>query len=179
MLSKEKIREMEQEKLSRTSKVDKLVMEELLKMGFTYSYTGTNHLHDAIVCAIRENPRDHETMQELLKEANRKANAKYGITAQKFQNSIAISIDRAFDTGNVEYMLEVFKGVYDYDKQTIQSRAFIATMRRKIIDEVESERGVGIDDLRQSIKDTVDNIFDISILTSICGVLMAVKGGAA
>ncbi len=176
MLSKERIREMEREKLSRTSKADKKVMEELLKMGFTYSYASTNHLHDVIVFAIRENPRDHETMRGLLKAANEKTSVQYGITSQKCQNSIAIAIERAFDTGNVEYMLEVFKSVYDYDRQTIQSRAFIATMRRKIMDEMEAEQGVGVDDLQQTIKDMVDKILDASVLTSVCSILMAVKG---
>ena len=46
------IRNLTQEKINSPRTVDRLVADELLEMGFSYSYIGTHYLHDSIVYSV-------------------------------------------------------------------------------------------------------------------------------
>lgn len=174
---REKCLEMEQEKSQRANKVERRVMDELLTMGFDYGYIGTHHMHDALALAVNTNPENFANINQFLLHVNTRICQKYGVGARCNLTSMRYATEKAFQLGNIDYLLEVFKGAYDPDKGIVDNRTFIMTVRNRIGYEMEEEQALGVDDLKEAIWEAVDKITDISTLASLWGITAALKGG--
>lgn len=175
------LKEMEnltQEKINSQRTVDRLVADELLEMGFSYNHTGTHYLHDSIVFSTSLRLEDFENASELCRKVGVMVRKKYNICLDHYCGSIHSSIVRAFEVGNINYLLEVFKSSYDYDKMCVTKNVFIMTIRQKIMEALKLQQSYNDDYLRRIIQDTIENITDVKLLEALCKVVTSMSGVA-
>lgn len=165
------------EKLNSPRTVDRLVADELLEMGFSYNNTGTHYLHDSIVYSISLKLEDFRDVNDLCHRVGVMVYKKYNIGVDYYCRSIHTSIMRAFDTGNINYLLETFKSSYDYDKMSVGKNTFIMTVRKKIMEALEAGQSYNATQLRLIIQGTVENITDVTLLQALCNIVVSMEGG--
>lgn len=174
----EKILEMEKEKLNSTNKIDRMVMDELLKMGFSYKRTGTNQLHDAIAFVVKSDPKSFLSTADAIRAAYRYLARKYGGKKESHQTHISNAIGAAFDVGNIDYLLDVFKNSLDPNTGRVNGSVFIMTVSRRILIRMEEEiQLIDANRLRESIQESISKITSTSALASLCGIALALRGG--
>ena len=179
MIQMEEIQKMEYAKLNSACKIDRMVMDELLEMGFSYKRTGTNQLHDVIVFMIKRDTRSYTNTRDAVRDAYRYLAEKYGGKRYCYQTHISNAIDNAFQCGNIDRLLEVFKESYDYSVGKVSNTTFIMTVRRRVMIRMEEESQLlDADKLREAIREAINEITSASALTSLCGIALALKGGA-
>lgn len=157
---------------------ERVVSEELLHMGFSYKYTGTFYLRNAIMFAIKEKPGQYQTSRELIGRINTMVANKYGIRRDTAIMQMRLSIESAFTFGNIDYLLDIFKGVYDYEKGRVDNATFIMTVAEKIKQDAEEKQCFSATQLRILIQGEVENIKDIETLGSLYSIVHALEGGA-
>lgn len=173
------LKEMEnltQSKINSPRTVDRLVADELLEMGFSYNHTGTHYLHDSIVFSTSLRLEDFENASELCRKVGVMVRKKYNICIDHYSGNIHSSIVRAFEVGNINYLLETFKSSYDYDKMCVTKNVFIMTIRRKIMDALEAQQSYNATQLRLIIQRTVENIKDVTLLQALCNIVVSMEG---
>lgn len=156
-----------------TNSLEKKVNEELLHMGFSYEYVGTYYLRDAVIFAIKEKPGQYQTSRELMGRINAMVANKHRVKTTTVICQMRYSIECAFAYGDIDYLLNVFKGVYDYDKGRVKNATFIMTTAEKIKQEIAAEQNFTATQLRILIQGEVENITDPVILESLYGVIHA------
>lgn len=171
--TKEHMLEMTKEKQNNHKTVDKLVMEELLKMGFSYNRMGTHYLHESIVMSARMNLEDFGSVDKLCARIRERISKKYGIVAYQYSTEIAAVIERAFEVGDIEYLIHTFKGSYDCDKMKVGKNTFIMTVRKKIMDSLEGQEEYSIEQLRIIIQGTLEEITDRFLLEGLRNVVLS------
>lgn len=125
--------QMTQEKASSKSGNEQLIFDELLKMGFTYSQMGTHYLHDYLALSLETKVEDFPTINKFYSHIREQIADKYKLQVQPCYVQMRISIDTAFTNGNIDYLLDTFKGVYDYDKMSVSYKPFVMTLREKLL----------------------------------------------
>lgn len=164
--------------LNNMNRLEKIVSDELLHMGFSYKYTGTFYLRDAIMFAIKEKPGQYQTSRELIGRINAMTANKYGIKRDTAIMQMRLSIENAFTFGNIDYLLDIFKGTYDYDKGRVDNATFIMTIAEKIKQDAAQKQCFNATQLRILIQGEVENIKDIETLGSLYSIVHALEGGA-
>lgn len=173
MTTKQK-KELAAKTFNKMNSVEKMVNDELLEMGFSYTYTGTYYLRDAIIFAIKEKPGQSQTATDLAARVGEAVARKYKVKSRsEVFMSISAAIIDAFTRGNIDYLLDVFKKSYDYDKGKVSNVAFIITVAEKIKQEIAAEQKFNITQLRILIQGEVENITDHAILESLYGIIHA------
>ncbi len=165
------------DKINSSRSVDKLVFDELLEMGFSYSYIGTHYLHDSIVYSISLKLEDFKDVSEFYNRIRMMVHKKYNVSTLQYTPAVAGAIDRAFDLGNINYILEVFKNSYDKDRMTVTNRTFIMTIRKKIMEALQVQQSFNTTQLRLIIQGSVENITDITLLQALCNIVASVESG--
>lgn len=165
--------EMTREKEQSKKTADRLVMDELLEMGLSYSYLGTHYLHETIVISTRMKFEDFPTIKTFCTKVGENVVKKYGIGMGKYCAAIEDAIERAFFVGNIDYLLETFKGSYDKDKMKVTKNVFIMTMRRKIMDALAAQETHNATQLRLIIQGSVEGITDCTLLKGICDIVLS------
>lgn len=158
---------------------DRLVMDELLEMGFSYNSMGTHYLHDSIVYAASMKLEDFDTVSSFCRRVAVSVRVKYGIGDWQYGNAVAYTIERAFLEGNINYLLDTFKNSYDYGNMKVSKNAFIMTVRKKIMGAVESQNRHNATQLRIITQGTIESIADISVLKAISDIVLALQKGGA
>ncbi len=176
-MSYSEVVELANEKANSKKLVEKLVMDELLKMGFSYNHTGTHYLHDSIVYSTSLKLEDFKDVNSLCRRVSAMVREKYKIGADHYCGSVLASIMRAFDVGNINYLLETFKSSYDYDKMSVGKNTFIMTVRKKIMEALEVQQSYNATQLRLIIQGTVENITDVTLLQALCNIVVSMEGG--
>ncbi len=171
--TKEEKEKMAQEKINSPRTADRLVADELLEMGFSYNFIGTHYLHDSIVHAASLKLEDFENVNEFCRIISRRVCRKYNVGSYRYGTEIADAIERAFTVGNINYLLETFKSSYDQDKMKVTKNAFIMTVRKKIMEELEAEQSFSATQFRLIIQGTVEKITDISVLEGMCKIVLS------
>lgn len=171
-------KELAAKSLNNMNRLEKIVSDELLHMGFSYKYTGTYYLRDAIMFAIKEKPGQYQTSRELIGRINATTANKYGIRRDTAIMQMRLSIESAFSFGNIDYLLDIFKGTYDYDKGRVDNATFIMTVAEKIKQDAAQKQCFNATQLRILIQYEVENIKDIETLGSLYSIVHALEGGA-
>lgn len=169
---------MTREKQNSGRAVDRLVMDELLKMGFSYGNIGTHYLHDSIAVSTELRLEDFSGVDEFCRKASEIVRKKYNISSYQYYVAISTSIEKVFDTGNTEYLMETFKGCCDKDILKVQRKVFIMTVRPKIMAAMDPQDLCSGDQLRLVIKGTVEKITDYALLKGISDIVLSLAGGA-
>lgn len=183
--TKEKKLEMTMEKRNSKKTVDHLVMDELLEMGFSYNIIGTHYLHESIVISTKMCFEDFANVGNFCQSIGVKIREKYGVGLYRYANGIEAAIERAFEIGNINYLLQVFKESCNKEKMKVTKNAFIMTVRRKVMDALEEQEPINTTQLRLIIQEKVDGITDYTLLKGICDIVssfnntMSVKKGGA
>ena len=164
------IEDLTQEKINSPRTVDRLVADELLEMGFSYSYIGTHYLHDSIVFSTSLKLEDFKDVYNFCHRVNQKK-YKVNVTAA----AISKAIEQAFDLGNINYLLETFKGSYDKDRMVVSNKVFIMTVRKKIMEALEAQQSYNATQLRLIIQGTVENIKDVTLLQALCNIVVSME----
>lgn len=170
---------MTEEKLNSKKTADRLVMDELLEMGFSYSSIGTHYLHDIIVASTQFKLEDFENVTKFCEKAAKIVCKKYNIKEMYCYKSITYSINKAFEDGNIEYLLNTFKGSYDKDRMNVSKNEFIMVVRPKIIAALEEQETKSNTHLRSVIQGTVEKITDYALLKSISDIVLSLASGTA
>ena len=176
-LSNEYIENLTKDKINSSRAVDKLVTDELLKMGFSYKIIGTHYLHDSIVYSTSLKLEDFKTVGLFCREIEKEIKKKYNIKYMCYYKAIESSIERAFEVGNINYLLETFKSVYDSEKMKVTKNEFIMVMRKKVIEDLEEQQPYNTTQLRLIIQGIVENITDITLLQALCNIVASVESG--
>lgn len=153
-------------------------MDELLEMGFSYNSIGTHYLHDSIVASTKMRLEDYTNVNSFCKAIGNRICRKYGVGAYQYGSNIEQSIERAFEVGNINYLLETFKGSYDSEKMKVTKNVFIMTVRRKIIESLELQEVHNATQLRLIIQGSVEGITDCNLLKGICDIVLSVGNKA-
>ncbi len=171
-------KELAAKSLNNMNHLEKLVSDELLHMGFSYKYTGTYYLRDAIMFAMREKPGQYQTSRELIGRINAMVANKHSIKRETAIMQMRLSIENAFTFGDIDYLLDIFKGTYDYDKGRVDNATFIMTVAEKIKQDAAQKQCFNATQLRILIQYEVENIKDAETLGSLYGIVQALEGGA-
>lgn len=171
--TKEKMSEMTREKQNSKRIVDRLVMDELLEMGFSYNHIGTHYLHDSIVYATRLKIEDFDGVSDFCREIGKKVGRKYNVSSNHYCVEIAAAIGRAFEVGNINYLLEIFKSSYDTTKMKVPKNTFIMTVRKKIVESLEAQEFHNATQLRLIIQGSIEGITDYTLLKGICDIVLS------
>lgn len=172
--TKEEMSEMTRRKESSSKTVDRLVMDELLEMGFSYNSIGTHYLHDSIVISTQLRLEEFAKVSNFCQSIGTSVCRKYGVGCYQYANNIESSIERAFETGNISYLLETFRSSYDKDKMKVNKNTFIMTVRRKIMEALEKQNFYNATQLRLIIQGSVEGITDCNLLKGICDIVISV-----
>lgn len=165
------------ESLRTMSKTEECVIKELLRMGASYNRIGTYYIQDCIVAAVNSDIRDFKNISDYVNAIKTKIAEKYGITKQNLCKNIERTIDRMLYKGDYDYILSMFKGDYDPDRQTVAANPFILTVAEKVRADMAKEyRNANY--FRNKIKENIDNITDVTVLNGIYSIMMSLKGGA-
>lgn len=175
--TKDEIIEMTNKKRSSKKTVDRLVMDELLEMGFSYSQMGTHYLYDTIVYSTKIRLEDFKSVNDFCQKAGAMVCKKYGVDIHRYSENIRFSIESAFNFGNMEYLLEIFKCSCNKDRMCVGKNTFIMTVRKKIIESLEKQESYNANQLRIIIQGELENIIDIPILESMYNIVISLKGG--
>lgn len=162
-----------QEKASSKSDNEQLVFNELLKMGFSYSQMGTHYLHDYLVLSLETKVEDFSKMNEFHSFLRKQIANKYRLTSEPCYVQMRISIDTAFANGNIDYLLNAFKGVYDYDKMSISYKPFVMTLRERLLISMMQERISTETQLQDALRNVIDKVSDIRILERVFGLTLS------
>ena len=162
------------EKLNSPRTVDRLVADELLEMGFSYSFMGTHYLHDSIVFSTFLKLEDFKCVNSFYHRVNELVQKKYKVNVTVA--AIAKAIEQAFIDGNINYLLDTFKGSYDKDRMMVSNKVFIMTVRKKIMEELEAGQSYNATQLRLIIQGTVENITDVTLLQALCNIVVSMEG---
>ncbi len=163
---------MTQERANSTDVRERMIMDELLKMGFSYEIIGTHYLHDSISFAVSTN-LGPVCVRDFCKTIRMKACEKYGVTYHHLCTYISISIERAFRLGNIEYILDVLKESYDHEEMRVRSGQLIMILRTKILSELNKEQPLTDLQLKYNICDAIENIADRSLLEGIYNIVIS------
>lgn len=163
-----------QEKINSPRTVDRLVADELLEMGFSYSFMGTHYLHDSIVFSTSLKLEDFKCVNSFCHRVNELVRKKYNVDI--VSPAVAAAIDRAFREGNINYLLDTFKGSYDKDRMMVSNKVFIMTVRKKIMEALEAQQSYNATQLRLIIQGTVENITDVTLLQALCNIVVSMEG---
>lgn len=174
-MSYSEVVELTQEKINSPRTVDRLVADELLKMGFSYSYIGTHYLHDSIVYSTSLKLEDFKDVYNFCHRVNELVQKKYKVNVTAA--AISKAIEQAFIDGNINYLLETFKGSYDKDRMMVSNKVFIMTVRKKIMEALEAQQSYNATQLRLIIQGTVENIKDVTLLQALCNIVVSMEGG--
>lgn len=169
------IEDLTQEKLNSPRTVDRLVADELLEMGFSYQKIGTHYLHDSIVISTKLHLEEFKDVCMFCRVIGNMARKKYNVGIYQYANNIERSIESAFATGNINYLLETFKSSYDYDKMKVTKNVFIMTVRKKIMEALEAGQSYNATQLRLIIQGTVENITDVTLLQALCNIVVSME----
>lgn len=161
------------EKLNSPRTVDRLVADELLEMGFSYSFMGTHYLHDSIVFSTFLKLEDFKCVNSFCHRVNELVRKKYNVDI--VSSAVAAAIDRAFREGNINYLLDTFKGSYDKDRMMVSNKVFIMTVRKKIMEALEAQQSYNATQLRLIIQGTVENIKDVTLLQALCNIVVLME----
>ena len=93
-LSNEYIENLTKDKINSSRAVDKLVTDELLKMGFSYKIIGTHYLHDSIVYSVSLKLEDFKDVHNFYHRVNELVQKKYKVNVTAA--AIAKAIEQAF-----------------------------------------------------------------------------------
>ena len=167
------IRNLTQEKINSPRTVDRLVADELLEMGFSYSYIGTHYLHDSIVYSVSLKLEDFKDVHNFYHRVNELIKKKYKVNVTAA--AIAKAIEQAFIYGNINYLLETFKGSYNKDRMMVSNKVFIMTVRKKIMEALEAGQSYNATQLRLIIQGTVENITDVTLLQALCNIVVSME----
>lgn len=170
--------EMTKEKQNSKKTADRLVMDELLEMGFSYNSIGTHYLHDSIIASIQMRLEDFMKVSNFCQMIATKVCEKYKVGAYQYANNIEVAIERAFETGNINYLLETFKSSYDKEKMKVTKNVFIMTVRRKIMESLAAQETHDATRLRLIIQGSVEGITDYNLLKGICDIVLSVGNKA-
>lgn len=176
--TKEELSEMTREKENSKKTVDRLVMDELLEMGFSYNSIGTHYLHDSIVVSTQMRLEDFMKVSNFCQMIGTKVCKKYKIGTYQYANNIEVAIERAFEVGNVNYLLETFKCSYDEKRMKVTKNVFIMTVRRKIMELLAAQETHNATQLRLIIQGSVEGITDCNLLKGICDIVLLVGNRA-
>lgn len=179
--TKEEMLEMTREKQNSKKTADRLVMDELLEMGFSYNQIGTHYLHESIVASTKIRLEDFRDVNMFCQYIGNAVRKKYNIGLYQYSTNIECSISRAFDVGNINYLLETFKSSYDKDKMKVNKNVFIMTVRKNIMEALEEQDFYDITQLRLIIQGSVERITDYAFLKGMCDIVLStsVKGTVA
>lgn len=169
---------MTKEKLNSKKTVDGLVSDELLEMGFSYGDIGTHYLHDCIVSSTQLKLEDFGSVKQFCRRVGGIVCMKYNVDHTSLCTAITVSIDRAFDTGNINYLLETFKGSYDRERMKVYKNTFIMVVRPKIMAALDAQDAKSNTQLRLIIQGTVEKITDYALLKGISDIVLSLAGGA-
>lgn len=173
--TKEKMSEMTRKKQNSPRSVDRLAMDELLEMGFSYNSIGTHYLHDSIVLSTQMNLEDFTKVSNFCQSIGARVCKKYSVGAYQYANNIESAIERAFETGNINYLLDTFRSSYDKDKMKVNKNVFIMTVRRKIMEALEAQESHNATQLRLIIQGSVEEITDCALLKGICDIVISLS----
>lgn len=162
-----------QEKINSPRTIDRLVADELLEMGFSYSYIGTHYLHDSIVYSTSLKLEDFKDVYNFYHRVNELVQKKYKVNVTAA--AISKAIEQAFIDGNINYLLETFKGSYDKDRMMVSNKVFIMTVRKKIMEALEAQQSYNATQLRLIIQGTVENIKDVTLLQALCNIVVSME----
>ena len=144
------------ESLRTMSKTEECVVKELLRMGASYNRIETYYVQDCIVAAVNSNIQDFRNISDYVN---------------------AIKTKVAEKQGDYDYILSMFKGDYDPDRQTVAANPFILTVAEKVRADMAKEyRNANY--FRNKIKESVENITDPTLLNGIYNIMISLKGGA-
>lgn len=169
------IEDLTQEKINSPRTVDRLVADELLEMGFSYNQIGTHYLHESVVFSTQMKLEDFAKVSNFCHSIGARVCKKYNVGIYQYANNIECCIESAFDTGNINYLLETFKSSYDYDKMKVTKNVFIMTVRKKIMEALEAQQSYNATQLRLIIQGTVENIKDVTLLQALCNIVVSME----
>lgn len=176
--TKEEMSEMTRRKESSSKTVDRLVMDELLEMGFSYNSIGTHYLHDSIVFSTQMCLEDFANVSNFCQSIGAKVCKKYKVGSYQYANNIEDAIERAFEVGNINYLMETFKSSYDTERMKVTKNVFIMTVRRKIMEALAEQENHNATQLRLIIQGSVEQITDYNLLKGICDIVLSVGNKA-
>lgn len=163
--------------LNNMNRLERMVNDELLYMGFSYKYTGTYYLKDAIIFATKENPGQYQTSRELTGRINAMVSNKHNIKRETAIMQMRLAIERVFAFGNIDYLMDIFKSSCDYDKGRVDNATFIMTVAEKIKQDMKEKQTFNTTQLRILIQYEVENIKDAETLGSLYKIVQALEGG--
>lgn len=175
--TKEKMSEMTNKKRNSNKTADRLVMDELLEMGFSYNQIGTHYLHDSIVYSLSEKLENFKNVNTFCQYIGNLVQKKYDVGKYQYSTNVECSIERAFEVGNVNYLLETFKSSYDKDKMKVTKNVFIMTVRKKVLEELETQHPYNVTQLRIIIQGELESITDILVLEGMRNIVLSLKRG--
>lgn len=170
-------KESEYKSPDKMTSLEKMVSDELLQMGFSYQHTGTYYLKDAIVFAIKEKPAQYQTSRELTGRINSMVANKHDVTRETVIGQMRYAIEYAFAYGNIDYLLDVVKGTYDYKNNRVRNATFIMTVAEKIKQDMAEKQHLNATQLRILIQGEVENITDVITLGNLYGIVQSLEGG--
>lgn len=174
--TKEEMTVMKSEKINSKKIVDRLITDELLKMGFSYNRMGTHYLHDSIAFSVSMRLEDFYSINEFCSKIETEICKKYGSERRGYWAGIDRAIETAFQTGNIDYLMDTFKSSYNYERMKVTKNAFIMTVRRKIMEELENQNSYNVTQLRIIIQGELEGISDVPVLEGIRNILFSIKG---
>lgn len=98
--------------------------------------------------------------------------------SDKKENAYEAAIGRAFEVGNINYLLDTFRNSYDKDKMKVNKNVFIMTVRRKIMDALSLQEDHNATQLRLIMQGSVEKITDCTLLKGICDIVLSVGNRA-
>lgn len=153
------------------------VTNELLKIGFSFKYVGTHYLSDCVTVAVEQHSAIGISVRSFMGYITGAVAEKYGVDKTTIGTLINGAVEKALIFGNVDYLLSILQGTYDYDNQKISYSSLIMNLAEKIWVDIKQEYQ-SAKDLKEQIKENLDNITDPILLSGICNIVMASKGGA-
>ena len=150
----------------------KRVTSELLKIGFGFNYIGTHYLADCIGLAVESHLAIGTSVRSFMGYITRTVGEKYGVDRTTVATLITTVIERAFDFGNIDYLLDILKGTYDYDSQKVSYSSLIMNLAEKIRLDIEQEYQ-NAKDLKEQIRESLDSITDPILLSGIYNIMAA------
>lgn len=173
----DKMSEMTREKQNSKKTADRLVMDELLEMGFSYNSIGTHYLHDSIVYSLSARLENFKSVNAFCQYVGGLVQKKYNVGIYQYSTNIECSIERAFDVGNINYILDIFKNSYDKEKMKVTKNVFIMTVRNRIMEAQKKQNFYNASQLRIIIQGELENIIDMPILESMYNIVVSLKEG--
>lgn len=136
---------------------------------------GTDYLHDSIVQSTKMSLEDFKNVSEFCLRIAKVVCRKYNTRIDHYGMEVAAAIERAFQVGNINYLLDIFKNSYDRDKMKVTKNAFIMTVRKKIVEELELQNSYNETQLRIIIQGELEGINDIRILQGMHDIVLSLQ----